>query len=230
MKKILIPLVGTVGVGVILVSGMNSFPQTSNPFSHRPANRLPTSTSQAKQQQQTLGLVAIHYQLFHLDQLASNQIAIWIENEQGRYVTTLRASSFTAEGGYKMRPQALPEWRRVSAWSHASAQDIRRVSWPEQSAGMHTAYWDCTDSNSKAVAPGTYVYKIEGNIYWQNRVVFSGTINLGTTGNSTAANAQFFPSDAAKNGELLTAVTATFLPKEQLADVQQEKPASTHGS
>ena len=42
--------------------------------------------------------------------IASSQYAIWIEDETGRLVRTLYATSFTAEGGYEYRKDALPVW------------------------------------------------------------------------------------------------------------------------
>ncbi len=42
--------------------------------------------------------------------IASSQYAIWIEDEAGRLVRTLYATSFTAKGGYEYRKEALPVW------------------------------------------------------------------------------------------------------------------------
>lgn len=42
--------------------------------------------------------------------IASSQYAIWIENEEGKLVRTLYATSFTAKGGYEYRRDAIPFW------------------------------------------------------------------------------------------------------------------------
>ena len=47
---------------------------------------------------------------FRCGGIASSQYAIWIEDGTGRLVRTLYATSFTAEGGYEYREDALPIW------------------------------------------------------------------------------------------------------------------------
>lgn len=239
MKKILIPVFGTLGAGVILISGMSHFSSLENPFASSrqlPGHSVAGSQAAASKpgnslvpQVKTLGLVAINYHLYHLNQLASNQIAIWIEDEAGHYIKTLRASSFTAGGGYRMRPEALPDWRKAAGWSHASAKQIGQVRMAEQPAGEHVVYWDGTDSGGKAVKSGTYVYKIEGNIYWENRVIFTGKITLGKTRDKSDAQAHYTPSGAASKGKLLADVRADFDPGKPITSVNQEA-ASTQGS
>ncbi|WP_010630751.1 DUF2271 domain-containing protein [Sporolactobacillus vineae] len=239
MKKILIPVFGTLGAGVILISGMSQFSSLENPFAssrqlpgHSIAGSQAAAAGSGKTpvpQVKTLGLVAIHYHLYHLNQLASNQIAIWIEDEAGHYVTTLRASSFTAGGGYRMRPEALPDWRKTADWSHASTKQVGKVRMAEQPAGEHVVYWDGTDSGGKAVKSGTYFYKIEGNIYWENRVIFTGKITLGKKQENSTARAHYIPSDAASKGKLLADVHAAFDPGKLITSVNQEA-VTTQGS
>jgi Predicted periplasmic protein len=240
MKKILIPVFGTLGAGVLLISGIGNFSHMENPFSSSQAKTAQSTSGQhassAGHNQspvpdvRTLGLVAIHYHLFHLNQLASNQIAIWIEDEQGHYVTTVRASSFTAGGGYRMRPEALPDWRKSANWSHAPAKQVNKVRMAEQPAGEHTVYWDSTDANGRAVKPGTYFYKIEGNIYWDNRVIFTGKIRLGKTAGKSAAQVRFIPTGAESKGKLLADVNAEFDPGKPITSVKQEIVTNTQGS
>ncbi|WP_028982898.1 DUF2271 domain-containing protein [Sporolactobacillus terrae] len=238
MKKVLAPVVGTLGAGVIVLSGMSHFAHADNPFSYtqpsKPAASSATSQQNGSSQQapdvKTLGLVSISYRLSHLDQLASNQIAFWIEDENGNYVKTLRASSFTAGGGYKMRPESLPEWRKSADWAHASQAEINQVKLPEQSAGSHTVYWDCTDAAGKAVKSGTYIYKAEGNIYWQNRVVFTGKITIGKKNADTAAQAVYKPAGAKSHGTLLENVQANFDSGKRIASVHQDPTTSSQGS
>ncbi|WP_223066419.1 DUF2271 domain-containing protein [Paenibacillus caui] len=236
MKKVLIPVVGTLGAGVIIISGMSTFAHKDNPFSASPPVNLASSGNDASATTstpsvKTLGLVDIHYQLYHLDRLASNQIAIWIEDSQGNYVKTLRASSFTANGGYRTRPESLPEWREAANWENASENEIKRVSLPEQEPGMHVVYWDCTDESGQAVDPGTYVYKVEGNIFWENRVIYTGEIAVGSDfAGETKAKVEYKPADAESQGTLLENVSAGFKPGASIASAQQEPVTQTRGS
>ncbi|MCO7175141.1 DUF2271 domain-containing protein [Sporolactobacillus kofuensis] len=240
MKKILAPVVGTLGAGVIILSGISNFTDADNPFSSSysssasDASPLTTPSSKTNTTNipdvKTLGLVAINYKLFHLDQLASNQIAFWIEDDQGHYVKTLRASSFTAGGGYKIRPDALPEWRKISNWSKASKAEVERVKLPEQGTGNHVIYWDCTDASGKAVKPGTYIYKAEGNIYWQNRVIFTGKLTIGKKNAKSTAQVVYKPADARSHGVLLENVHAGFDSGKSIAAVKQDPATRTQGS
>ncbi|MDF2910431.1 MAG: hypothetical protein K0Q56_1312 [Sporolactobacillus laevolacticus] len=240
MKKILAPVVGTLGAGVIILSDMSNFAHADNPFSFSHSSSssnsssLPAPSSQTNAANipdvKTLGLVAINYRLFHLNQLASNQIAFWIEDEKGNYIKTLRTSSFTAGGGFEMRPESLPEWRKASNWAHASKTEVNQVKLPEQNAGVHTVYWDCTDASGKAVKPGTYVYKAEGNIYWQNRVVFTRKITVGKKDTQTAAQAVYKPAGAKSHGMLLENVHADFSSGKSIASVKQDPTTNTQGS
>ena len=158
------------------------------------------------------GTVTISYVLHKIPTMASNQIAVWIEDEDGSYVKTLYATQFTARGGFKKRTQSLPEWIKKSEWENRSQAEIDAVSGATQQAGMNELLWDLTDSAGKKLAAGTYVYKIEGIIYWENRVIWQGRINVGGEENTSIAQATYFPQDANKRGILLEQVKAVYTP------------------
>jgi hypothetical protein len=158
------------------------------------------------------GSVTVSYVLHRIPKIASNQVAVWIEDERGGYVKTLFATNFTARGGFGRRPQCLPEWVKVSDWKNASPGDVDAVSGATQKAGGIELSWDCTDGNGEPVAPGTYVYKIEGNILWETRVVWQGRIKVGGARNGSAARAEYFPADAAGTDVLLEDVRAFYEP------------------
>ncbi|MCU0693143.1 MAG: DUF2271 domain-containing protein [Polyangiaceae bacterium] len=74
--------------------------------------------------------------------------------------------------------------------------------------GVQTVVWDLTDRAGKGVAPGTYRYRIEGNISWANTVLWTGVIRLGGARESSTASAVWSPPEAANLGGLISAVTA----------------------
>ena len=160
----------------------------------------------------SLGTVKISYVLHRIPDIASNQVAVWIEDESGNYVKTLFATRFSARGGFKKRPQSLPEWVKVSNWKNASPAEVEAVSGATQKEGTVELIWDCTDKNGKPVAAGNYVYKIEGNIFWNDRVVWQGRIAVSGTRNSSSAQPAYFPDDAAEKGALIEQVQAVFEP------------------
>jgi hypothetical protein len=163
-----------------------------------------------------LGLVRITYRLHRLPQIASNQIAVWIEDANGGYVRTLFATSFTANGGYVRRPESLVEWRTTAEWESAPPEEVESVSRPAQDGGVHTLYWDGTDRTGRAVPAGDYTYHVEGNTYWENRVLFTGTITLGEEPHTSSAEHEYLPAAAEQDGVLVEDVTAEFSPGEPL--------------
>lgn len=168
----------------------------------------------------SLGLVRIDYRLERQRGHASNQVAVWIEDAAGRHVRSLFATSFTAEGGYVRRPMSLPAWRESARWEQASDELVEAVARPAQDSGTHSLYWDGLDSSGAPVAPGTYRFLVEGNLRWENRVLFTGTVAVGTdgdTGGDTAtASPEYDPPGAEAHAGMLADVRAEFLPGERM--------------
>jgi hypothetical protein len=145
------------------------------------------------------GTVTISYVLDRIPAIASNQIAVWIEDEDGNYIKTLFATKFSAEGGFRKRTDTLPEWVEKSGWNNAAPEEIDAVSGATPHSGTITVVWDLTDKDGKQVSAGTYIYKIEGIIYWKNRVVWEGRINVRAgEENTSLATPTYFPPEAAK--------------------------------
>jgi hypothetical protein len=162
--------------------------------------------------EESKGSVTFTYKLEKISKKASNQIALWIEDESSKYVKTVFATRFTAQGGFKKRPQALSEWTKTSDWINATRDDVDAVSGPTQMAGMNNLIWDCTDSSGKPVAPGTYVYKMEGNLFWDNRVLWEGRITVGKEQNSSVGEPKFLLTDSTEKSVLVEQLKAVFEP------------------
>lgn len=231
------------GAGLVTVAGVSHFgnPLGSAFSSSRLSSSQVSATSSSGKASasspqgeaaaaQSLGLLDIQYHLYRRDTIASNQIALWIEDSSHRYVKTLIASSFTARGGWRERPQALPEWRKAASWANATQAEINRVLLPEQVPGTYHVYWDCTDASGKPVPAGTYEVRMEGNIYWDNRVVFSVPITVGASPSHALSEPQYLPDGSQSNGTILSDVSAAYMPGEKLSEVKPEVFTSTRGS
>jgi hypothetical protein len=168
------------------------------------------------QTQASLGTVTVRYTLHRLPRHASNQLAVWIEDEKGRFMRTLFATDFMARrGGYRRRPQCCPEWVRASGLERLSPAEVDAVSGATQSPGVITLAWDCTDSRGRPVPPGEYLYRLEGNLFWDKRVLWTGRIRVGGQVSSSTATAEYLPdASAGQSGPLVEGVTARFLPSE----------------
>ncbi len=180
----------------------------------------------AQAQEEPLGRVQVDFTFHRLTKIASNQVAVWIEDAQGRCVATVYASRFTAAGGYRRRPGALADWVRASGWATAAKAEVDAVTRPTPKSGPVTVTWNCTDRARRPVPAGVYTYRLEGSIFWKNRVVWTGTVrvgpapgnvgtapgNVGTAPDASAAQPAWIPADAAKAGDLVGEVRARFIP------------------
>ncbi len=160
------------------------------------------------------GSVTVSYTLHRIPRHASNQLAVWIEDAKGTFVQTLFATDFMARrGGFRLRPQCCPEWVRASGLERLSPAEVDAVSGATQSPGTITLTWDCTDAHGRPVPPGEYVYKVEGNLFWDRRVLWTGRLRVGGRACSSAATAEYLPdASAAESGPLVEGVTARFRP------------------
>ncbi len=157
--------------------------------------------------------VKISYFLHHQPRMASNQFAIWIEDMDGNYVATVFATRYTAQGGYRNRPLSLPRWRAVSSWDRVSSSRVDAVSGATPLSGKHKAVWDCKDARGEPVAPGKYIYRMEGNIFWENMVIWTGEIEIGDKPDQSRAEPEYIPERAHRKGIMLEEVKASFKPR-----------------
>ena len=171
---------------------------------------IPLMTASA---QVSPGVVTISYNLFHPHWIASNQLAVWIEDSRGAFIKTIFATDFMARRkGYLKRPQCCPEWVTASGLANLPDASVDAISGATQKPGHVELTWNCTDSNGKPVPPGVYDYKVEANIQWDKRVIWDGKIEIGSQPSTSGAVPAYLPDSARTAGTLLTEVGARFQP------------------
>ncbi len=159
------------------------------------------------------GSVTISYTFSRQSRIASNQYAIWIENENGSFVRTLFATNFAAKrAGWKARPQTLPTWIQAAGVKDLAKKDVDAISGATPKSGTYTIVWDLRDMAGRLVQPGVYKYLVEGNIFWEKRVLWTGTILIGSKPQSSKAAATYSTEGAEKTGNLLSEVAAAYSP------------------
>jgi hypothetical protein len=143
--------------------------------------------------------------------MASNQIAVWIEDESGTVVKTLYVSRFTGKGGFSKRPDSLSAWVAKAKPKSAAELDAFTRATPAKD-GKITYDWDCTDNKENPVPAGTYRYLVEGALFWKSSVLFAGSITVGEKADFSEASAVYSTNDPAYRNMLLY-VNAEFQPK-----------------
>ena len=152
---------------------------------------------------------------------ASNQFAVWIEDMDGKYIKTLYATKYTAKGGYKNRPDSIPEWVEKSGLASMQKSELDVIAGATPKAGTLSYTWDLSDIS------GDYRFFVEGSLRWKNRVLYSGVVTIGDSPaeiKEIQADAEFFyeesdnqpalSGDSPENNMIL-AVNAKFIPAEQ---------------
>lgn len=116
------------------------------------------NTEEKTSEGQAVNEVDISFDFTRMSTPASNQIAVWVEDEDGNVVKTIYVSDFAGiRRGYKKRKDA--------------------VSSATPEPGTQSFVWNLTDDNGNAVKDGTYTLKMEGTLFWSSNVLYSGTVD-----------------------------------------------------
>ncbi len=165
------------------------------------------------------GSVAISFDFNRQSGYASNQYAVWIEDNQGNFITTLYATRHTAAGGYKQRPDSIPLWVERSDLANMTRVDA--ITGPTPQVISHSYIWDCRGAGGGPVPDGTYRFFVEGSLRWKNRVLFTGEIEVGGDAATVEAKAEYFYEGSvdqpaldasAEENSMIPSVTATYTP------------------
>ena len=167
------------------------------------------------------GEVVISFDYIRQSGAASNQHAVWIEDMDGNVIRTLFASRWTANGGYRTRPDSIALWAEKADLANMTSSEVDAVSGATPGTGSLSYAWDLTDMSGNTVTPGDYIFFVEGTLRWKNFVLYSGVITLGLEPVTVQANAEFtFEGDGRyatlteSSGEtnMIGPVTAVFKP------------------
>lgn len=79
------------------------------------------------------------------------------------------------------------------------------------STGTHSYIWDGTNDDGNIVADGTYMFYVEGTLYWSSIVRYEGTVSMGDTESSTLDVKAVYTEDTEQNRNMLSNVTAEYI-------------------
>lgn len=138
-----------------------------------------TLTTVSAQQASQQAVAELTFQFNRLRGNATNQFAVWIEDSQGRYVRTIYATRFTANGGFRRRDSSIPIWVRQSGVANLNKAEIDTITGATPRAGNLSYSWDGTNRQGVPVPNGEYVIVLEGTLRWANQVIYRAPIRLG---------------------------------------------------
>lgn len=161
--------------------------------------------------QSSLGKVELSFPFVKQKGFASNQFAVWIEDAEGNFLKTLYVTDFTARKGYKTRKDSLKIWVKRSNRAEASKDEIDAVSGATPRTGKLTYTWNCDDRQGNPVSPGNYRFFVEGTLFWESYVIYSGTITVGGKAESNIPVKVEYSSTDQKNKNMIGPVTAVYI-------------------
>lgn len=134
--------------------------------------------SKTSDEQKAITGVEISFDFSRMSTGASDQTAVWVEDEDGKIIKTIYVSGFTGAGrGYLTRKDAVPHWVAAADPDKLSDEQIDAVSSATLQSGRQSFVWDLTDDRGSADSRGKYTVKVEGTLFWSSNVVYSGTVD-----------------------------------------------------
>ncbi|MEM4761983.1 MAG: DUF2271 domain-containing protein [Thermofilum sp.] len=168
----------------------------------------------AQNEGKSLGTLEIAFTFNQKNTVASNQFAIWIEDEKGRFVKTIFVTQFTARGGYTFRKESLPTWVEKAKPSTLPKETIDAITGATPKSGRLVYTWDGKNEKGEYVAPGVYRFYLEATLYWSNRVIFTGTFRYGgDLQEDIPIKVEYFGDE--RNRDMILDVKARYVPKSQ---------------
>jgi len=139
--------------------------------------------------------------------LASNQMAVWVEDADGAMVKTLLVTNFTAgRRGYRNREMSLPAWVAAAEPESMSDQEIDAVSSATPGQGRLAYLWDFTDSLGQSVPEGIYTIHVECTFFWESDVVYTAAIDTANLVDEIVVEMERTAPDTHDNENMITDV------------------------
>ena len=140
--------------------------------------------------------------------IASNQLAVWVEDEEGTMVKTLLVTDFTAgRRGYRNRTMSLPVWVASADPESMTNQEIDVLSAATPRPGELVYVWDFTNETGEKVSEGIYTIHVEGTFYWESDVLYSAVIDTAQLAEEIAVEMERTAPDTHENENMISEVT-----------------------
>ncbi|NOY37315.1 MAG: DUF2271 domain-containing protein [Chlorobi bacterium] len=132
----------------------------------------------------------------------SCQIAIWLENPDGKYVKTLFVSEYLSYGGFS-KSEICPDWSGKANWNHTSRENIDAATGATPSTGDIHFKFHCSE---ETIPQGVYIYMIEVHLIENYNELYKGKIEIGKKKNESPASVIYLPEKFLKEGNILSQI------------------------
>jgi hypothetical protein len=174
----------------------------SEPVESSSSSEISSKSTPSQKPENVSGEVEITFMFTNTNSYASNQYAVWIEDNSGVVVKTLFVSRFAGSGSPQNPLPYLGEKLKQSA--------VDAVTGATPQFGEQRYIWDLTNDNGATVSAGTYNVIIEAGMYVDNSVVYTAPIIIG--GEETEVEAiPEYTSDNEQYRFMLSDVKAKYL-------------------
>lgn len=194
--------------GAVLMGGMTLL-LAAGCGVHR-ANKSVSADSANTVSVDTPGLVTIAFPYVEQPGNSSNQFAVWVEDEMGRYVKTVFVTDFTALGGYESREDAVPQWVDKSGIREGTSENIDAVSGATPQTGTEQYEWECIDESGNPVTEGEYKIRVEGTVNEDSQIVYTADITVGSHAMTVQAEPEYY--ELTGDTDMIGDVTVEYIP------------------
>jgi hypothetical protein len=138
----------------------------------------------------------------------SYHTAIWLEDQNGRLVTTLFVSHDLSSTEYRMG-DACPDWVKQAHWETAQPSVVDAVTGPTPNVGSGALAFDIS---TLGLAAGTYRFKLQVHISEKFNVLYTGRLSIGDASNEATLEVLYSPSKPPGATEFVRDVRARYVP------------------
>ena len=140
--------------------------------------------------------------------IASNQLAVWVEDAEGAVVKTPLVTDFTAgRRGYRNRTMSLPVWVAAADPESMTDEEIDTVSGATPGQGELVYIWDFTNQVGERVPDGVYTVHVEGTFYWESDALYTAVIDTANLADEITIEMERTAPETHDNENMITGVT-----------------------
>jgi len=151
----------------------------------------------------------------------SYQLAIWLEDLQGKYVKTLFVSNWLAGAGIGL-DVVCPDWVRQANWDKVEEEEFDATTRPTPPIGSNTLKFNCPE---RKIAAGSYRFSVQAHIVENYNILYRGTILIGKDSSEGVGEAFFSPKRHPMASDILNGVRARYLAEPEAGPPSKgEKP------